>query len=201
LTSLKPQTTILTISTLTDKIPPAVLSIILITALLTVNFVLGKEISASETEIPQKLLGGPAEPRIVDGSAFMNPLNSTPNLTSSTADFAAPTTGWNWGQLHPYNAVDIANSCGTPVYAAAEGIVKQSVTNGWNEGYGNYLIVEHANNAETVYGHLDKIFAPAGKYLLKGDLIAEMGNTGNTDGPTGCHLHFEVHGAKNPLAK
>jgi len=115
--------------------------------------------------------------------------------------FAVPTMGWNWGQLHDYNAVDIANQCGTPVYAAAEGLVVKADDSGWNDGYGNYIEIEHPNNTFTRYAHLEKILIEEGKYILQGAEIGLMGNTGNTHGPTGCHLHFEVHGAKNPFAK
>jgi murein DD-endopeptidase MepM/ murein hydrolase activator NlpD len=112
-----------------------------------------------------------------------------------------PTTGWNWGQLHNYNAVDIADSCGTPIYAAADGLITESVAKGWNDGYGQYITIEHPNGSETLYGHLSQNTAAAGKYVFQGNLIGYMGNTGNTHGPTGCHLHFEVRGAPNPLAK
>lgn len=115
--------------------------------------------------------------------------------------FTAPTTGWNWGRVHDYNAVDIANRCGTPVYAAAEGLVAEADVYGWNNGYGNYVKIEHPNKTYTIYVHLSKILIDEGKYVLQGAEIGLMGNTGNTHGPTGCHLHFEVHGAKNPFAK
>lgn len=116
--------------------------------------------------------------------------------------FAIPTTGWNWGRLHDYNAVDIANQCGTPVYAAAEGLVVEiAADDGWNSGYGNYVKIEHPNKTYTRYAHLSKILVDSGKYVLQGAKIGLMGNTGNTHGPTGCHLHFEVYGAKNPFAK
>ena len=115
--------------------------------------------------------------------------------------FAIPTTGWNWGRLHYYNAIDIANSCGTPVYAAAEGLVIETDDSGWNNGYGGYIKIEHPNKTYTSYAHLNKILIAEGKYVSQGAEIGLMGNTGNTHGPTGCHLHFEVHGAKNPFAK
>jgi murein DD-endopeptidase MepM/ murein hydrolase activator NlpD len=115
--------------------------------------------------------------------------------------FAVPTTGWNWGRLHEYNAVDIANRCGTPVYASAEGLVTETYPYSWNNGYGSYLKIEHPNSAYTLYAHLSKILVEEGKYILQGTPIGSMGNTGNTHGPTGCHLHFEIHGAKNPFAK
>jgi LysM repeat protein len=111
-----------------------------------------------------------------------------------------PTTGWNWGQLHYNNAVDIANACNTSIYAAAEGLVVK-VRSGWNGGYGNYVIIEHPNGISTRYAHLQKSTVSVGQYVVQGDQIGQMGSSGNTHGPTGCHLHFEVVGAANPFAK
>ncbi len=115
--------------------------------------------------------------------------------------FIKPTVGLNWGILHPHNAVDIANACGTPIYASAEGLVTDVKSFGWNEGYGSYIIIEHPNNTKTRYAHNQKNVASIGDYVLQGDVIAYIGNTGLTHGPTGCHVHFEVVGARNPFAK
>jgi len=115
--------------------------------------------------------------------------------------FAIPTTGWNWGKLHNYNAVDIANACGTPVYVSAEGLVSEVYSSGWNSGYGKYIIIEHPNSTKTLYAHLQRSIVSIGDYVSQGDTVGYIGNTGKTDGVTGCHLHFEVIGAKNPFAK
>ncbi len=127
------------------------------------------------------------------------------SVTAKLPDFpgyyALPTTGWNWGRLHNYNAVDIANACGTPIYAAAEGLVAEVKSGGWNSGYGNYIIIEHPNNTKTRYAHNQKNTASVGDYVLQGDTIGYIGNTGLTHGATGCHLHFEIVGARNPFAK
>lgn len=133
-----------------------------------------------------------------DGNTATVGASTLPNLPNY---FAIPTTGWNWGKLHNYNAVDIANACGTPIYAAAEGLVADAKEGGWNEGYGGYIIIEHPNGTKTRYSHNSKNVASVGNYVLQGDLIAHIGNTGNVHGPTGCHLHFEVMGARNPFAK
>jgi len=124
--------------------------------------------------------------------------NKLPSLDNY---FQLPARGWNWGELHPNNAVDIAAPCGDPIYAAAEGIVVKSVSNDrWNKGYGNYIIIEHPNGTKTFYSHNLKNLVAAGDYVLQGDKIGLIGNTGNTHGPTGCHVHFEVEGARNPFA-
>jgi len=125
-----------------------------------------------------------------------------PNLKNY---FVLPAQGWNWGELHNYNAVDIANRCGTPVYAAAEGLVIPDDelgdgSGGWNNGYGIFVLIEHPNGTRTRYAHLGKVLIKIGDYVSEGDQIGVMGNTGMIHGPTGCHLHFEVYGAKNPFA-
>lgn len=115
--------------------------------------------------------------------------------------YAFPTTGWNWRRLHGNNGVDIANACGTQVYAAASGLVVDGTSLGYNGGYGNRVILEHANGTKTLYAHLSSsIMVEVGDYVSQGDLIALMGNTGNVKGPTGCHLHFEIWGAVNEFA-
>lgn len=112
--------------------------------------------------------------------------------------FKIPAGGFNWGQIHGRNGVDVANSCGTPIYAAADGQVSVVDITGWNGGFGKYLKIFHPNDTETLYAHTSKILVEQGQNVTKGEQIALMGTTGRS---TGCHLHFEVHGAKNPLSK
>lgn len=134
-------------------------------------------------------------------SVINAPINLKNHQKSIQFKISPPTTGWNWGQLHAFNAIDIANRCGTPIYAVKEGIVIDFASNNsWNNGYGNFILIEHANKIETLYAHLEKVNISSGQFIKEKELIASMGSTGNTDGPTGCHLHFEVHGAENPLA-
>ncbi|HVM76820.1 MAG TPA: peptidoglycan DD-metalloendopeptidase family protein [Candidatus Paceibacterota bacterium] len=126
-------------------------------------------------------------------------------LPNFDKNFVMPATGYNWGILHHENAVDIANSCGTPVVAAASGIVIPDpaipdAPDAWNDGYGNFVLIEHAfgSNVETRYAHLEKIIVQIGDYVNQGQEIGLMGQTGDA---TGCHVHFEVLGAHNPFAK
>ncbi|MDP3052738.1 MAG: peptidoglycan DD-metalloendopeptidase family protein [bacterium] len=160
----------------------------------------------------QKLLQEPGDKLIIPQGQPLTKNNANTQGTSWAGNFLvdlgnnyfiSPTKGWNWGRLHNYNAVDIANSCGTPVYAAADGVVVEVANdNGWNSGYGNYIKIEHVmDKIYTRYAHLDKVLVDNGKYVLQGAEIGLMGKTGNTDGPTGCHLHFEVYGAKNSFGK
>lgn len=133
-----------------------------------------------------------AQLKTAEAIAYDAALPSFPNY------YIIPTTGINWGVLHPVNAVDIANRCGTEVIAAAEGLV---INADWADDYGNYIKIQHPNNTETLYGHLSKILVKVGDYISAGQLIGLIGNTGKVSGVTGCHLHFEVRGAKNPFAR
>jgi len=118
-----------------------------------------------------------------------------------SSEYILPARGWNWGILHDFNAVDIADACGKPIYASYEGLViEESDDNFWNNGYGNYILIEHPNNTKTRYAHTLKNLVKVGDYVLQGQQIALIGNSGNTHGLSGCHLHFEVYGAKNPFA-
>jgi murein DD-endopeptidase MepM/ murein hydrolase activator NlpD len=112
--------------------------------------------------------------------------------------FKIPTSGFNWGRIHGRNGVDIANSCGTSVAAAADGTVTTADSEGWNRGFGKYIKIAHANGTETLYAHSSKLLVKVGQTVTKGETVMLMGTTGRS---TGCHLHFEVHGARNPLAK
>lgn len=98
--------------------------------------------------------------------------------------------------LHGFNGVDLANTCGLPVSAAAGGTVIISRTSGWNGGYGRYIVITHPNGVQTLYAHLSAIQTNVGEQVSQGTQIGLIGSTGNS---TGCHVHFEVRGAKNPF--
>jgi len=102
--------------------------------------------------------------------------------------------GTRWGILHA--GIDIANSKGTPVYAADSGTVTFS---GYSGNYGNLIKISHGSGLETRYAHLSSRLVSSGQKVQKGQLIGYMGSTGNA---TGSHLHFEVRvngTAVNPL--
>ena len=123
------------------------------------------------------------------------------NLPNYSGYYAIPVAGYNWGKLHGNNGVDVANKCGTEVRAAAPGIVRSSKIGGWNGGYGGLNIIQHDNGTQTYYAHLQNSTVSEGQTVTRGQLIGYVGNTGKTTGVTGCHLHFEVRGAKNPFAR
>jgi murein DD-endopeptidase MepM/ murein hydrolase activator NlpD len=100
--------------------------------------------------------------------------------------------------LHGWNAVDIAAPRGTPIYAAADGTVIIARNNGgWNGGYGNYVVIDHANGSQTLYAHMAHAIVSPGQTVSAGQVIGYVGMTGMT---TGAHVHFEIRGAKNLFA-
>lgn len=98
--------------------------------------------------------------------------------------------------IHGYNGVDLGAPVGTSVRAAAAGTVILARSSGWNGGYGNYIVVKHANGTQTLYAHLSSVGVAVGASVAQGQTIGAVGNTGRS---TGAHLHFEVRGAKNPF--
>lgn len=107
--------------------------------------------------------------------------------------FIRPASGIKSQGLHGKyrSGVDIAAPLGTPVYAAAGGTVLIAKSGGWNAGYGSYIVVEHPNGIQTLYGHLSQVLVSPGDRVAQGALIAKMGATGKS---TGSHLHFELWG-------
>jgi murein DD-endopeptidase MepM/ murein hydrolase activator NlpD len=110
------------------------------------------------------------------------------NASRGTGRFVWPTSGRiTQGYLPYHRALDIAAWTGVEVKAADSGYVVES---GWSdEGYGNYVVIDHRNGFQTLYGHLSRIFVTAGNSVGKGTVIGLMGSTGHSTGP---HLHFEV---------
>jgi murein DD-endopeptidase MepM/ murein hydrolase activator NlpD len=113
-------------------------------------------------------------------------------VSGRSGDYVAPTYGRvsscygaRWGVTH--YGVDIAASIGTPVYAAASGVVRRA---GPATGFGQAVYIEGNDGYVTVYGHVNRYFVSIGERVSAGEKIAEVGNRGQSTGP---HLHFEVH--------
>lgn len=98
------------------------------------------------------------------------------------------TAGMYYSSGKYHGAVDFGVSVGTPVYAAADGIVVTS-TGGGSDSYGYYIKIKHYNGLYTLYAHGSSLVAKVGQEVKQGQLIMYSGNTGNSTGP---HLHFEV---------
>jgi murein DD-endopeptidase MepM/ murein hydrolase activator NlpD len=104
----------------------------------------------------------------------------------------AVTSGYGY-RMHPilgvlkmHTGVDMSASSGTPIKAAASGLV---VFSGRRGGYGNCIIIDHGGGVATLYGHCSSLAVSAGREVKQGQVIGYVGSTGLSTGP---HLHFEV---------
>ena len=104
------------------------------------------------------------------------------------------------GFPHFHTGIDLAVPLGTPVFAAADGVVvlarPMEVAGGVLVGYGNYVIIQHDTGLKTLYGHLLTIGVKEGDLVHRGQLIGLVGSTGNSTGP---HTHFEVRIENSPV--
>ena len=122
-------------------------------------------------------------------------LPSAPAEGTEQVSVAAPRAA---RRLFMHDGVDLVAPSGTPIYAAAAGVVTGAAPNG---GYGNWLRIDHPGKLSTVYGHLSDfaLGIEEGVHVSQGELIGFVGNTGRS---TGSHLHFEILSngkAVNPL--
>lgn len=118
--------------------------------------------------------------------------NSSSSLNKNGA-FVRPASGKKTQGLHGKygTSVDIGAPIGTAVKASASGRVIVAKSGGWNGGYGNYVVIQHANGLQTLYAHLNTVTVGVGANVSQGGQIGTMGNTGRS---TGSHLHFEILG-------
>lgn len=112
-------------------------------------------------------------------------------------DWTAEPPGF--GAAHFHAGIDVANSAGTPILAADDGVVAAAETSTLGDqiiGYGRHVIIAHHNGVMTLYGHLDGYFVKPGDRVTQGQTIGVMGSTGMSTGP---HLHFEVRVNGTPV--
>ena len=147
-------------------------------------------------ELWAELLGGFAQ----DGGELMNPDDTrTPTgtlqwplpvagtITSQLGHRVDPITG----EVSSHTGTDIACAEGTPILAAADGVI--TVANGldsWGGSYGYYIQINHGGGLETLYAHCSSICVTTGQQVQAGQVIGYVGHTGRA---TGSHLHLEVH--------
>jgi murein DD-endopeptidase MepM/ murein hydrolase activator NlpD len=124
------------------------------------------------------------------------PVSSIPPRPTDL-DFAWPVQGklssrfgWRHGDRH--EGIDISSRAGTPVHAAEAGRV---IYSGWLGGYGRVVIVKHTGRYSTVYAHNRKNRVSKGEFVERGDVLAEVGSSGNA---RGTHLHFEIRYDRRP---
>jgi len=90
-----------------------------------------------------------------------------------------------WGEFH--YGVDLACAYGTPIHAAADGVV---ILARYDGGFGNAIMIDHGGGIETIYGHASSLKAHEGDNVKAGDVVSYIGSTGFS---TGNHCHYEIH--------
>lgn len=124
--------------------------------------------------------------------AYTGTNNSSTYIASLGISFVEPvqgmlTSGFGVRRRDNHKGLDISNSMGTPIRAAAAGTVTYAQYN--SGGYGNLVIISHGNGVQTYYGHCSKLYVTQGQTVSQGEVISAMGSTGIS---TGSHLHWEV---------
>ncbi len=155
--------------------------------------------SAEELSIGDTLIipGGAMHAAPARVAAQAQPVRVGGTSVATAGYFSHPVPGAVRTQgIHGYNAVDLAAGYGTPIRAAASGEVIVSKSSGWNGGYGQYVVIRHANGTQTLYSHMMRNDVGVGAYVSQGEVVGGMGSTGKS---TGTHLHFEVRGGSNPF--
>lgn len=116
------------------------------------------------------------------GGVFAWPSQSSTRVTSEFGNRFHPILKVN--KLH--TGMDIGAAAGTNVLAANDGNVIKA---GWNNSYGNLVMIDHGGGIVTLYAHNSKLLVSTGDVVAKGQVIALVGSTGQSTGP---HIHFEV---------
>ncbi len=133
---------------------------------------------------------------------FLN-LAESSLMTSKLKDKMMPTilpvnvtynsSGFGWridpftGGMAMHAGVDFVADVGTPIVAAAGGVV---INSEWHHDFGNMIEIDHGNDITTLYAHASKVYVKVGDIVRRNQHIADVGQTGRATGP---HLHFEVH--------
>ena len=106
-------------------------------------------------------------------------------ITSRQGPRVHPVTG----EYKNHGGTDIGASYGSAIYAADSGTVVRSA-DGWNGGWGNYVMINHGNGMQTLYAHMSSRAVSVGQTVSRGQTIGYVGSTGMSTGP---HLHFEMY--------
>lgn len=124
----------------------------------------------------ENVYGAAGESRIEGDNLFCHPCPGS----SVSSPFGEQRDGY------VHHGIDMCANSGTPIYAACNGVVLES---GQNDSMGNYIKIQHENGLVSIYMHCSHLFVPSGMQVCKGDNIALVGSTGDSEAP---HLHFQV---------
>lgn len=168
----------------------------------------GGTVTKKAEPTPVKVVEKEPTPVKVESKPESKPEEEKPQSASSS-DIASGngiTGGYIWPfpsgegrvsqRLHDDNAYDFAAPKGTPIYAIQDGTVLIADANGYNGGYGEYVVIDFNDGAQAIFGHMSKVVASSGDVVKKGDVIGYVGSTGRS---TGNHVHIGYRGGKpNP---
>lgn len=139
-------------------------------------------------DIEAEMRLGPVPPP--EGCTF-SPVKLTAKITRPV-EFQRMTSSFGY-RINPitkkygfHKGADLAAPQGSPIRAAFGGKV---IEKAYQESYGNYCVVEHSDNLQTLYAHCDRVLAEKGDIVARGETIALVGSTGAATGP---HLHLEI---------
>lgn len=141
--------------------------------------------AAAGGEVPSDTTGEtetPPQAPTYSGGQFIWPTPSSRRITSDYGNRIHPTLG----VYKFHNGIDIGDSTGAPILAAASGTV---VGAGYNSSMGNYVMIDHGGGLFTIYMHASSLLVSSGQSVSAGSTIALVGSTGRSTGP---HLHFGV---------
>ncbi|WP_279325454.1 peptidoglycan DD-metalloendopeptidase family protein [Clostridium sp. D53t1_180928_C8] len=142
------------------------------------------ELEAELDRIINNVAGGTGNDDKLDDlpieNGFLRPIPG--QITSYYGYRVNPVTG----EYKLHKGIDYAGNYGDPIKASKSGVVEYS---GWISGYGKTIILGHGNGVQTLYPHAQTLKVSVGDTVSQGDVIAEVGSTGNSTGP---HLHFEI---------
>ena len=137
-----------------------------------------------------------ADQQVLDFDNLIQQLEKKKNLLAATPSIR-PVDGWITsrfgyrkspftGKRSFHSGLDIANRSGTKIIATADGRISYAARKMY---IGKLVVIDHGYGKQTKYGHLKKILVKVGQKVKRGDVIALLGNTGQSTGP---HLHYEV---------
>ncbi|MCL2077446.1 MAG: peptidoglycan DD-metalloendopeptidase family protein [Oscillospiraceae bacterium] len=160
---------------------------------ITARVTLVNGVETARTETDSETLSQPVTKVIARGTKPL-PIGEVSSETASHGKFIYPVprgyrvSEWGWwdGGYPGHSGIDIGAPYGTPIFAGDSGVV---VYSGWYYGYGNTVIIEHANGLRTLYAHASTLLVSKGESVTQGQSIALVGQTGQA---YGNHLHFEV---------
>ncbi len=155
---------------------------------------------AAQSQLQPTNAGGPdmVKPQVIRATDELGTLNPERGSFDSPVD-GKITSGFGWrldpinGQRSWHNGVDITAEANSPVKSAADGVVSFA---GYDQEFGNMIIIDHPNGLSTIYGHNGELNVQAGDFVNKGTEIASVGSSGRA---LGNHVHFEIRKADMPI--